>query len=100
MPKDKNLPQNLRLGKTSRHEEAKPPGKGSRGSQIITNLQDINWTPKKLTLTIVSLSLPFLLAVIVSFAVGNYLIASVFIGLGLLVLGMYWLLRYIERSDW
>ena len=98
-PKKQKLPNQLRLGKVGKSQEAKSPDSGKKTSTIQTNLPEINWTPSKLTITIVLLLLPYLLAVIISFAVGNNLIAGVFIGLGFLVLGIYFLLRYIERSD-
>ncbi len=99
MPQKKhNVPKHLRLGKTGGSQEAKIPNSLSTG-QVKTNLQDVNWTPTKLTLTIIALCIPYLIAVIASFVIGNYLIGLVFIALGLLVVGIYLLLRYIERSD-
>ena len=97
--KKPNLPNQLRLGKTGKSQESKSLNSGGKSGNIQTNLPEINWTPNKLTITIVLLLLPYLIAVIISFAVGNYLIAGVFIGLGFLVVGIYFLLRYIERSD-
>ena len=97
-PKKYNVPKHLRLGKTGRSQEARTPNGLSKG-QVMTNLQEINWTPTKLTLTIIALCIPYLIAVIASFAVGNYIVGSIFIGLGVLVVLMYLLLRYIERSD-
>ena len=99
-PKKTKLPNQLRLGKTGKSQEAKSPGNSGKVGNIQTNLPEINWTPNKLTITVVLLLLPYLLAVIISFAVGNYLIAGVFVGLGFLVVGIYFLLRYIERSDY
>ncbi|MEM8830083.1 MAG: hypothetical protein AAGE96_12100 [Cyanobacteria bacterium P01_G01_bin.19] len=100
MPKNKhNLPKHLRLGKTAKSQEAKTPKGTSNGGRIVTNLQEINWTRNKLTLTIIALSTPYLIATVGSFAVGNSLVGFIFIGLGVLVIGMYLLLRYIERSD-
>ena len=96
--KKHNVPKILRLGKTGSSQQAKIVNGISKG-KVKINLQDINWTPTKLTLTLMALCIPYLVAVIASFVIGNYLIGLVFIGLGLLVVGMYLLLRYIERSD-
>lgn len=92
------LPRYIRLGKTGSSQEARTPNGLSKGS-IKTNLQDINWTPTKLTMTIIALSIPYVIAVISSFLAGNSMVGFIFIGLGGLVIGMYLLLRYIERSD-
>ena len=99
MPEKKhNIPKHLRLGKTGASQEAKIVNGVSKG-QVQTNLQDISWTPTKLTLTIIALCIPYLIAVIGAFAAGAYMFGFIFIGLGLLVVGIYLLLRYIERSD-
>ena len=99
MTKNNNLPEQIRLGRNASSKEAKAPKSWGKQAKINTNLPEINWTPNKLTITVIVLLLPYLLAVAVSFASGNYLIAGVFIGLGFLVVGIYFLLRYIERSD-
>lgn len=93
-----DLPKHLKLGKTRQSQQAKISEGGSH-KRVMTNLPEVNWTPSKLTLTIIALCIPYLIAVIGSILVGNYLIAFVFIGLAVLVVGMYLLLRYIERSD-
>ena len=98
-PKKHNVPRHIRLGKTGRSQEARTPTGLSKG-RVMTNLQEINWTPTKLTLTIIALCIPYLIAVIASFAVGNYMIGFIFVGLGVLVVLMYLLLRSMERSDW
>ena len=100
MPDKKhNLPKQLRFGKNGSSSEAKPPTGSGAGGRINTKFQDIKWTPRKLTLTIVLLSIPYLIAVAVSFLVGNILIGCVFLGVGAFVVGIYLLLRYIERAD-
>jgi len=99
MSKEKhNIPKQLRLGKTGKSQEAKLP-KGTSPGRINIDLPEINWTPSKLTITIALLCLPYFIAVVASFLVGNNLIGFLFIGLGFLVIGIYFLLRYIERSD-
>ena len=92
------LPKHLKFGKTGKSQEAKTH-QGLSPGKVMTNLPEINWTPSKLTLTIIALCIPYLIAVVGSILVGNYLVASVFVGLAVLVVGMYLLLRYIERSD-
>lgn len=94
-----NLPKQLRFGQGKQSREAKPPEGTGAGGRINTSFQDIKWTPRKLTVTTALLSIPFLIAVIISFAVGNNLIGFVFLSLGAFVVGMYLLLRYIERAD-
>ena len=97
--KEPNIPKKLRLGKTGKSQEAKTPTTSGGPGNIMTNLPDINWTRRKFTLTIAALCTPYLIAIAVAFGVGNYLIGFVFLGLGVLVIGFYLLLRYIERSD-
>ena len=100
MPKKQpDVPKRLRLGKNKKSPDRKPPGTVGGGGGIRTNLPEIEWTPSKLTITIAVLIVPYLIAVIVSLYVRNYLIAGVFVGIGLLVIGLYFLLRYLERSD-
>ncbi|MCC0178202.1 hypothetical protein I4641_14565 [Waterburya agarophytonicola K14] len=100
MPQEKpNVPKQLRLGRTRNSIERKPPEASGGSGSIRTNFQEINWTPSKLTITIILLCIPYIVAIIVSLAVKNYLIAGVFVGIGFLVVGMYFLLRYLERSD-
>lgn len=96
--KKHNVPKSLRLGKTGSSQQAKIVNGLAKG-QVNTNLQDINWTPTKLTLTILALCIPFLIAMIGAFIVGNYLVGFVFVALALMVVGIYFLLRYIERSE-
>ena len=97
--KKQNLPKHLRLGKTGGSTEAKPPSGTGAGGNINTKFQEIKWTPRKLTVTIALLSIPYLIAVAVCFAAGNMLIGLVFLGIGAFVVGIYLLLRYIERAD-
>ncbi len=97
--KKQNLPKQLRLGKTRGSTKALAPSSAGRAGKININFQEINWTRRKLIITVALLSIPYLIAVIISFAVGNNLIGFVFLGIGALVVGMYLLLRYIERAD-
>lgn len=102
MPRKKtNLPKQLRLGRNKKSCDAQPPkydiDKGRYG--IKTDVPDINWTFSRLTITIIVLCIPYLIAVILSFAVKNYLIAGVFVGIGLLVIGMYFLIRFLDKAD-
>lgn len=100
MPEQKhNLPKQLRFGQGKQSRDAKPPQGTGSGGRINTNFQDIKWTPRRLTITIALLSIPYLIAVAISFLIGNNLIAFVFLGLGALVVGIYLLLRYIERAN-
>jgi hypothetical protein len=99
MPKEKqNLPKQIRLGRTAKSQQAKAPDSATN-KQIITDFQEINWTPSKLTITIVLLCVPYLVAVIACFLAGNSFFGFVFIGLGFLVIGIYLLLRYLERAN-
>ena len=100
MPREQpKIPKHLYLGKTKKSPDRKPPESKKGGARVKTNLPEINWTPSRLTITIIILSIPYLIATIASIVVQNYLIAGVFIGIGLLVIGMYFLLRYLEKAD-
>ena len=100
MPNNKhNIPKELRLGKGKASREAKPPGTMETPNNINTNFQEIKWTRSKLTITVVLLSIPYLIALIGSFVVGNILVGLIFLGIGAFTVGIYLLLRYIERAD-
>ncbi|MGL5943970.1 MAG: hypothetical protein ACRC2S_27100 [Waterburya sp.] len=96
--KKPNLPKQLIQGKAGRAEAKVPSASGGDGG-IDTNWKDINWTPKKLSLAIAFLSIPYLIAVIGTFRSGNILIAMVLVGLGLFVGLLYLALRMIEKGD-
>lgn len=98
MPDKKpQIPKKLIQGKTARSQEAKIIGGGRGGGRIDTNLKDINWTPTKLAIVIAVLGIPYLIAIIVSFMVGNNLIAGTLICLAIFVGLMFFALRFIER---
>ncbi|WP_019507959.1 hypothetical protein [Pleurocapsa sp. PCC 7319] len=97
MPDKKpQLPKKLNLGRIARSQEAKAP-KGVEKGKIETNWKDINWTPTKLGMVIVALGIPYLVAIVVCFAVGNNLIAGTLIGIAVLVGLMFLALRFIEQ---
>ena len=97
--KEPNLPKQLRLGKTGQSQPVKVPESKTGQGEIITDWQEINWTRRKLIITIASLSIPYLIAVVISFVTGKNLIGFIFIGMGVFTIGIYLLLRYIERAD-
>ena len=97
MPDKKpQLPKKLNLGKVGRSQEAKVPT-GLGGGKIETNWKDINWTPAKLVIVVAVLGIPFLIAIIISFMVGNNLIAGTLIGIAVFVGLMFLALRFIEQ---
>jgi len=101
MPNNKhNIPKEFRLGKGGQSKEAKPPVAAGGPGSIRTNLKEIKWTRSKLTITVTLLSLPYLIAVVGSFLAGNFLVGCIFLGIGVFVIIIYLLLRYIERADW
>ena len=67
------------------------------GGGINTNLQDINWTPKKLILTIALLGIPYGGIVLACFIAGINIIAYVLIGLAIFVGLLFLILRLIDR---
>ena len=95
----RHLPKMLRQGKVNRSQEAKPPQEFGKNGKIITNLQDINWTPKKLGLAIAALSIPYLIVVTGVIQSGDILVGSILIGLALFVGLVYLALRWIDKSD-
>jgi hypothetical protein len=96
--KKPKLPTQLIQGKAGR-AEAKVPAASDGGGRIGTNWKDINWTPKKLSLAIAFLSIPYLIAVIGTFRSGHILIAILLVGLGLFVGLLYLALRMIEKGN-
>lgn len=96
--KKPNLPKQLIQGKAGRAEAKVPSADGGSG-RIGTNWKDINWTPKKLSLAIAFLSLPYLIALIGTFRSGHILIAILLIVSGLSVGLLYLALRMIEKGD-
>jgi hypothetical protein len=98
MPKKKpKLPTQIIQGKAAR-AEAKISTGGKYGN-IQTNWKDINWTPKKLSLAIAFLSIPYLTAMIATFRSGHILIFILLIGMGVFVGLLYLALRMIEKED-
>lgn len=96
--KKPNLPKQLIQGRAAK-AEAKVPSAAGGGGNIGTNWKDINWTPKKLSLAIAFLSIPYLIVIIATFRSGHILIPILLIGLGLFVGLLYLALRMIEKGD-
>ncbi len=95
----RHLPKMLKQGRLNRSQDAKPPGKfGGRGS-IITNFQDVKWTPKKLALVIAALSIPYLIVITGLIKAGYIIIVLLMIGFAILTGLIYLALRWIEKSD-
>lgn len=97
MPDKKpQLPKKLTLGGVRGSQEAKVPPPAGKG-RIETSWKDINWTPTKLVIVTGVLGIPYLVAIVVCFTVGNNLIAGTLIGLAILVGLMFLALRFIEQ---
>jgi hypothetical protein len=96
--KKPNLPKQLIQGKAGRAEAKVPVASGGDGN-IGTNWKDINWTPKKVSLAIAFLSIPYLIAVIGTFRSGHILIFILLVGLGVFVGLLYLALKMIEKGD-
>ena len=97
MPDKKpKLPKKLNLGRIAKSQPAKVP-KGLGRGKIETNWKDINWTPTKLVIVIAVLGIPYLVAIIISFMVGNNLIGGTLVGLAIFVGLMFLALRFIEQ---
>ena len=97
MPDKKpQLPKKLNLGGTRQSQEAKEPIIGG-GGRIETNWKDIDWTPTKLGIVLAALGIPYSIAIVVCFAVGNNLIAGTLIGLAVFIGLMFLALRFIEQ---
>ena len=97
-----NLPNKITQGKTNRSQEAKPPGDVAGGNRIDSHnakWADIKWNPRKLSLVVAFLSIPYLLTIIGIFKSGNTLVAGILIFLALLIGSFYLLLRWIESAD-
>ena len=94
-----NVPKKLSLGKRKGSGEAEVPTASGAGGNIMTNFQEISWTKRKLILTIVALATPYLAVLIASFMAGYILMGIIFGGIGVFVVVMYLLLRFLERAD-
>ena len=94
--KKPQLPKKLNLGGSRQSRQAKEPTIGG-GGRIETNWKDINWTPTKLVIVIAVLGIPYLIAIIISFMVGNNLIAGTLVCLAIFVGLMFLALRFIEQ---
>ena len=95
--KDPKLPNRLVTGGEKRSQEAKAPTLGGSG-RINTNV-NIRWTPRKATIAATILGVPFLLATVLSFKVGNILVGIILVGVAVFVGLMYLALRYIEENE-
>ncbi|MGF1541903.1 MAG: hypothetical protein ACFCU5_15885 [Pleurocapsa sp.] len=67
------------------------------GGAINTNIQDINWTPKKLILTITLLGIPYGGIVLACFIAGINIIAYMLIGLAIFVGILFLIVRSLEQ---
>jgi len=95
-----NLPKKLKQGRTNRSTDAKAPGDVIGGSSLNNpKLADIKWTPRKLSLVVAFLSIPYLITIIGTFRSGNTLVAGILISLAILIGFFYLLLRWIESAD-
>ena len=95
----RHLPKMLRQGRLNRSQDAKPPEKFGSGGSIITNFQDIKWTPKKLALVIAALSIPYLIVITSLIKAGYTIVVLLMIGFAILTGLIYLALRWIEKSD-
>lgn len=75
-----------------------PLAKSSKAA-IHTNWKDINWTPPKLIFASVVLGIPYLTAILVTFTSKMMPITAILIGLGLMVLLLVLLLRWLEQAE-
>ena len=75
------------------------PVHGGSGGRVNTNWQHINWTPKKLTLAIALLGIPYVGATLACFIAGINFIAYLLIGLAIFVGLIVLALRLIDQTD-
>jgi hypothetical protein len=68
------------------------------GGSVKTDWKDIRWTKKKLFFTFLILGLPYVTAVVASFANGVYLITFILVGLGVMVVLLYKVVRWLDRN--
>ena len=99
MPKRDLDPNKKIVQGRSRPIDRKFPRHGGTGGRINTNLPDINWTQKKLVLTIALLGVPYVVAILACFITGINLIAYLLIGIAILVGLLVLAIRFIDRQD-
>lgn len=99
MKEKHNLPKRLVQGKSGQQGINVPSAASGGGGGIQTNWKDIHWTPAKLGVVATVLLAPLTFAIVISFHVGNSLIAIILIGLGLFVGLMYLALRFVENNE-
>ena len=78
------------------------PGVGlsrpTSGGSVKTNWGNIHWTRKKLFIAAVLLGFPYGIAIVATLAAKVYLITSILIGLGIMVIFLYQLVRRIDTD--
>lgn len=97
-----HLPKKLKHGGTNRSTDARAPGDVGGANRIDAQnakWADIKWNPKKLSLVVAFLSIPYLLTIIGTIKSGNTLVAGILISLAILIGSLYLLLRWIEKAD-
>ena len=73
---------------------------GSRaGKGVNTNWKDIKWTRNKLVGTTIALSLPYLLAIILTWIVGAPVITYILIGVGMLTGFVFLVVGWIDSDE-
>lgn len=74
--------------------------KSQQGGKVVTSWKKINWTKKKLFFTSVGLGFPYTVAVVATLVSGVYLITTVLVSVGLMVLLLSQLLRWLDRDEY
>jgi hypothetical protein len=69
------------------------------GGRIKTDWKDIKWTKEKLFLTSLVLGMPYITAIIASLVNGIYLITFILAGLGVMVVLVYKIVRWLDDNS-
>jgi hypothetical protein len=69
------------------------------GGEIKANWQEIKWTRQKILLVSIILGVPYLTAIIASFVNRIYLIAFILLGLAVIIVVLFKIVRWLERNE-
>ena len=88
-----------RYKKSTEATNASDPLAKSSKAAIQTNWKDIDWTPSKAIFVTLVLGIPYFSAIIVTYTSKMMPITAILIGLGLMIVFLVLLLRWLEQAE-
>jgi hypothetical protein len=94
---DLKLPKFSSSSRKSIGRESDPLANSKRGG-IGTDWEDIKWTPTKIVAVSVSLALPYLILMLVTYVLGMKIITAILLGIIILMIVLFVFVRWIDKA--